>query len=187
MEEAEAYVRSRRLFGTFSPEILDAWLSSGLRVCPDTGKVTLVFSRDAEALMYKTTPTETPLIGFKNGNMNQYDAVQQRGHFLYSSRYKFLDRSDVGFLKERFQGFEFGGEDEGFRSRSERARGAKRRYAPAKARQDPNVSQRRCEAKTLVVVIVMSHPALSSSEFDEEHFWPMINPEGFVDRVKDCV
>ena len=45
MEEAEAYVRSRRLFGTFSPRIVDSWLSNGLQVCPDTGKVTLVFNR----------------------------------------------------------------------------------------------------------------------------------------------
>ena len=82
--------------------------------------------------MYKTTPTETPLIGFKNGNMSQYDAVRQQGHFLHSSSYKFLDKSDVDFLRGRFQGLKFG-------------------------------------------------------KFDEEHFWPMIDPEGFVERVKDCV
>ena len=37
--QAEEYVRSRRLFDTFDSKIVDSWLSEGLQVDSDTGKV----------------------------------------------------------------------------------------------------------------------------------------------------
>ena len=116
--------------------------------------------------MYKTTPTETPLIGFKNGNMSQYDAVHQQGHFLYSSRYKFLDKEDVKFLKERFK-----------------VSSEEPLYCVAKqvTCQTSRFTHRTSDSS------LCSLQGLQFGEFDNEHFWPMIDPEGFVERVKDCV
>ncbi|GMI06778.1 hypothetical protein TrVE_jg14366 [Triparma verrucosa] len=130
MKEAEEYVRSRKLFKSFSPEIVDAWLAEGLRKGENCGKMKLVFKHTSEQCMYKTTPMDVPVIGVKNGGwLGQYDAVDQAGVFLYSNTYTFLDKRDIAFLKSKFKGLDF-------------------------------------------------------YDFDDEHFWPMRDPEAFAKTLK---
>ncbi|GMI09551.1 hypothetical protein TrLO_g1300 [Triparma laevis f. longispina] len=83
MREAEEFWRSRRLFKSFDQEIVDAWLKHGLRTGKNCGKTKLIFQHTAEQCMYKTTPMDIPVIGTKNGYLGQYDAVNQKGVFLY--------------------------------------------------------------------------------------------------------
>jgi len=109
--EAMEYWTTRRLFKTFDPAFTQAWLDEGLVDQPD-GSVQLVFQNFQEAHMYKTTPTETPIIGGKNGILKQYDAVDVNGTFLYSNSYKFLERADVEFLKGNFKNLRFEGFDD---------------------------------------------------------------------------
>ena len=107
MEEAEEYFRGRRLFQTFDEGVMQAWLKEGLRTGKNCGRIKLVFDGKREACMYKTTPTETRYIGSKNGYMGQYDAINQKGVFLYSTKFDFLNDWDVTFLKSRFTNFDF--------------------------------------------------------------------------------
>jgi hypothetical protein len=123
------YFRSRRLFKTFDDEFVNGFFEHGL-VEKEGGGVGLAFEHSQEAHMYKTTPTETPIIGGKNGILKQYDAVDAKGTFLYSNRMNFLDERDVAFLKGNFTGFQF-------------------------------------------------------EAFDNEHFWPMIDPDSFCSKIED--
>ena len=95
---AESHFASRRLFSTFDPAFLASFQKEALVDNPD-GTASLLFTNLQEAHMYRTTPTETPIVGGKNGALGQYAAVGSRGAFLYSNKFKFLDRADVEFLK----------------------------------------------------------------------------------------
>jgi len=96
MEQAEEYVRGRKLFQKFDEEILLSWLREGLKKeGGEGGGVELVFKHTSEACMYKTTPMETPIIGFKNGHMGQYDATDQNGVFLTSRKVSGAKRSEA--------------------------------------------------------------------------------------------
>ncbi len=106
IEDAEEYFKSRRLYKSFHQDVVQSMLDNGLRIGKNCGKVKLVFSHKSEAQMYLTTPTETPIIGQSIG-MGQYGAVSQEGTFLYSSKFAFLNKGDVNFLRGHFKGLKF--------------------------------------------------------------------------------
>ena len=99
MQEAGEYFRSRKIFRTFSDEIVDAFLDSNIYQPAPGVEFTQRFSNIAEANIYRSVPTE---VFPSSNNVGQYGAFGSAVTFLHSSAHQFLSQSDVNYLRRRF-------------------------------------------------------------------------------------
>jgi hypothetical protein len=110
--DARDWVKGRRLFMSFDPSIVEAFVEHGFVRADgvnddvsDRDESPLVFdyTPQQEANMYRSTPMGTPLIGV-NGEIMQYQFPQSSSSpgdttFMYCEKHEFLSQSDVSYLK----------------------------------------------------------------------------------------
>ena len=107
-KEAEAFVASRRLYASFHPDILAAFLARGLvedgSVAGEggQGRTAFLFTPDNEADIFRSTPSDlhTSAGGPWGRGMGQYAPSHcESGVFMYSTRHEFNAKANVDWLR----------------------------------------------------------------------------------------
>jgi hypothetical protein len=114
--EAERFVRARRLYGKFHPDVLEAFLEHGIKTNDEDddggdGKTaSFVFTPEQEAEFYLTTPSDL----FSNGDQSsssssswsvgQYGEARCHGTYLYSTRHEVNTALDLRYLLNSAKG-----------------------------------------------------------------------------------
>jgi pimeloyl-ACP methyl ester carboxylesterase len=111
VEDAHEFIKSRRLYGTlFHPEVLEAFLEHGLvqqtgAVATGGSGVAFAFSPEAEAMFYRSTPTDLlhswlrPSVLPSLSWIGQYDTAHCPGELIFSSRHDFNSKANVDYLR----------------------------------------------------------------------------------------
>ena len=94
-EEAEAFLKSKRLFSRFDPEVLRIFINEC--VVPDRDSVSLLVSTAREAAVYYHTPPDIPGHFRKNFWLNRFNVP---GTVVYSDSESLMSPYDVWWLKQ---------------------------------------------------------------------------------------
>jgi len=108
--EAEAFIRSRRLFQQFDGEIIDSFVEFGLVLDrerePNTTR--LAFPTEAEVNMMRSVPTNVPFLSVGSTRLYQ-EAQSLEGTYIFSQKHDFISSTDISNLQSLFAKFHFQG------------------------------------------------------------------------------
>jgi pimeloyl-ACP methyl ester carboxylesterase len=112
--EAEAFIRSRRLFQQFDREIIDSFLKYGLVAERERGKnvTRLAFPTEAEVNMMRSVPTNVPYLSVGSTRLYQ-EAESLQGTYIFSKKHDFISSGDLSNLQSLFAKFNFEGVEHG--------------------------------------------------------------------------
>lgn len=99
-EEAEAFVRRRRLYQSFHPEVLAAFLGDGIVPVGQGSAVRFLFRPEDEVQYFMSTPTDLSRWALGETWMGQYDAARCPGECLYSTHFEFNAEANVRYLQD---------------------------------------------------------------------------------------
>ena len=103
--DAEQFVRGRRFYQAFAPEMLEAFLADG--IVSDGGggggggAARFRFCPEAELNFFRSTPADIPGFAPFVGQYGRSRAAS--GTYIYSTRHEFAAAADVAYLKRQLQ------------------------------------------------------------------------------------